>query len=247
MKKISFSEKRFGLSVTKPKKRKKLKLFWIVVFSIVIMVVTIAIPKIIQCSINQLSITDDLNATWLGSIASYWGGVIGGVISGTLTVIGVILTIKYYKDSDQNSKRIEHMPFIKMKIIDSKMAGKPNLSKTKIIEKSNRRKEIDKSKIVFLHFDLENIGRDFASILSLHIGHNFGGIAYNELLKVGDKIQLELGVYVDDLFNNESIDFRIQYVDCMTNEYIQEYTIKKDKRIIIENGYPEFIGQTHSI
>lgn len=123
------------------------------------------------------------------------------------------MTIKYYKDSDQNSKRIEHMPFIKMKIIDSKMAGKPNLSKTKIIEKSNRRKEIDKSKIVFLHFDLENIGRDFASILSLHIGHNFGGIAYNELLKVGDKIQLELGVYVDDLFNNESIDFRIQYVD----------------------------------
>lgn len=247
MKINSFSEKRFGLYVTKTKKRKNLKIFYIVVFSIAIIVLTIAIPRIVQYSINQLSVTDDLNATWLGSIASYWGGVIGGIISGTLTVIGVILTIKYYKASDQNNKRIEHMPFIAIKILSNKMAGTPNLSKTKIIEKSNRKKEIDKSKIVFLSFDLENIGRDFASILALHIGHNFGGIAYNELIKVNDTVNLELGVYIDDISKGESISFGIQYIDCMTNEYIQKYTIKKDKRIIIENGYPEFIGQTHSI
>ncbi len=243
----SFSEKRFGLYVTKRKIIKNLKNFCIVVFSIAIIVLTIAVPRIVQYSINQLSVTDDLNATWLGSIASYWGGVIGGVISGLLTVIGVVLTIKYYKKSDKDNRRIEHMPFIIVNIKGSKLAGNPNLSKAHIIEKNSRTQEIDKTKIKILNLELENIGRGFSSILTLHIKQNFSGIAYNELLKVGDKIQLELGVYVDDLSNNESIDFRIQYVDCMTNEYIQEYTIKKDKRIIIENGYPEFIGQTHSI
>lgn len=247
MKNFSLSEKRFGLFVTKNEKKKKFKKICIVVFSIMITVLTIAIPKIVQCSVNQSSVIDDLNAISSGSTASYWGSVIGGIISGLLTVIGVVLTISYYKKSEQNNRRIEHMPFIAIKILSNKMAEKPNLSKIKIIEKSDRRKEIDKSKIVFLNLDLENIGRDFASILALHIGHNFGGIAYNELIKVNDTVHLELGAYVDDISKGESISFGIQYIDCMTNEYIQEYTIRKDKRIILENGYPKFIGQTHFI
>lgn len=36
--------------------------------------------------------------------------------------------------------------------------------------------------------------------------------------------------------------FALQYVDSKTNEYIQQYEIRKEyNRIIIENGYPQFI------
>lgn len=245
--KNSYLEKRFGLSIEKNKKNLFLKSLCIIFVAIIIIAIAVIVPKTIQCSISQLTISDDLNATWLGSIASYWGGVIGGIISGTLTVIGVTLTIKYYKKSDKNNKRVEFIPFIEIKLVGNKMAGQPNLSKTRIIEKHSRIKEIDKSKIVFLDLELENIGRSFASILALHIGQDFGGVAYNELIKVGDKTHMELGVYIDDISKGDSISFVIQYIDCMTNEYVQEYTIRKDKKIIIENGYPKFIGQTHSI
>ena len=42
----------------------------------------------------------------------------------------------------------------------------------------------------------------------------------------------------------KGINFSIQYIDAMRNEYVQEYTIKNDhKQIGIECGYPEFLEQ----
>lgn len=40
---------------------------------------TIGVQNFIQRSIEKLAVTNDLNATWIGSLASYWGGIIGGV------------------------------------------------------------------------------------------------------------------------------------------------------------------------
>ena len=74
--------------------------------------VVLAIQSLIKENVESLAVTNDLNSTWISSVASYWGGVIGGCISGTLTIVGVVWTIKYYKDSDSSKTRIEHMPFL---------------------------------------------------------------------------------------------------------------------------------------
>ena len=42
----------------------------------------------------------------------------------------------------------------------------------------------------------------------------------------------------------DGVSFSLQYIDSMTNEYIQEYTIKsKYSTIEIECGYPQLLGQ----
>lgn len=104
MKGIKITETRFGL-VKRGKKR--YTLLYILLFIIAIgvaLTVAVIVQNTIHSSLNQLEVNNDLNSTWLGAVASYWGGVIGGVISGSFTVIGVILTIVYYKKAD-NKKR----------------------------------------------------------------------------------------------------------------------------------------------
>lgn len=52
--------------------------------------------------------------TWIGSLSSIWGAIIGGVISGALTLIGVRLTIK----NELNKEFQEKMPEQLMNIED---------------------------------------------------------------------------------------------------------------------------------
>ena len=42
----------------------------------------------------------------------------------------------------------------------------------------------------------------------------------------------------------EGLHFGLQYIDSMTNEYIQEYTMKADgSSIEIDCGYPQLVEQ----
>ena len=42
----------------------------------------------------------------------------------------------------------------------------------------------------------------------------------------------------------EGLHFGIQYIDSMTNEYIQEYTMESDGSLIeIDCGYPQLLKQ----
>jgi len=51
----------------------------------------------------------------------------------------------------------------------------------------------------------------------------------------------------EDHLDERTVEFSIRYIDCMTNEYFQTYSLRTDNDSTIENGYPSFIGQTHSI
>ncbi len=242
MKKNSYySEYRFGQENKSKKSHIVKNILLILVLTFLIAMVSIGIQIIIQRSVNE-----DIEI-WLSALPSYWGGIVGGAISGTISVIGVYLTIKYYRDSDATKSRIEHMPFIHMRMIKAERIKFPDVSKAKIIEVPNRNYIIDKNNLWILDLELENIGNGFANTLVLHIGTHIGGEAYHRLLKVGETDHLQLKFYLDDV-QHSSLEFGLQFIDSMTNEYLQTYTISYTKQsIVIESGYPFFIGQTHFI
>ena len=91
--------KRFGLPYN-PQKEKKTKnklvrhiVLFLIVFIAVAVLLTLGVEALIRLSVAHLSVNNEMNATWIGSVASYWGGIIGGMISGILAFIGVCYTI----------------------------------------------------------------------------------------------------------------------------------------------------------
>lgn len=265
--------KRFGITIKKKNWFFRiLKIIVLIcVLSYCIYKVTFGVQNYIQSSINKLSVTDDLNATWIGSLASYWGGILGGIISGTLTIIGVAWTIKYYRDSDAVKSRLEYMPFLMLET-DRFTKRKEDIIKEDIIKDINiyeiysselkfkieknkktitKNKEKIKEKIFYCKINIKNIGNGFAKTLVINTGENIGGIAYDELIQVNDTNEFYLKIHlVTDVIYDE-INFAIRYIDCMTNEYMQYYKIEwscnKFDKIKINNGYPSFICQTHEI
>ncbi len=237
-----YSESRLGQMIT-PKPKHILRNSLLILGSVgLILQISIGVQVIIQCSIIEDT------QTWTSSLPSYWGGIVGGFISGSISFIGVFLTIRYYRNSDAAKNRIEHMPFIHIAVRQAQKTKTPDLIKAKIIEVPNRNYEIDRNNLMLMDLELENIGNGFANTLVIHLGNNFGGKAYQKLLKIGEKEQLQLKFNLDDAKHTSDIIFGLQYIDCMANEYAQIYTIKYNKHsITIENGYPQFLGQTHLI
>uniref|UniRef100_UPI003A8EE19D hypothetical protein n=1 Tax=Ellagibacter isourolithinifaciens TaxID=2137581 RepID=UPI003A8EE19D len=92
------------------------------------------------------------------------------------------------------------------------------------------------------HVTIKNIGHGFAKTLVIHTGFNIGGFAFNKVITVGDC------TYTYFVINEESLKagatFALQYIDSMTNEYIQEYSVKEEYSTIdIECGYPKLLEQ----
>lgn len=246
---------RFGIPIERKDKRWHKKILLIIFLLIVFGAVTIGVQISIQHSIDKLSVTNNLNATWIGSLASYWGGIIGGVISGSLTVIGVAWTIKYYNGSDAIKRRVEHMPFLMVEMngytdkkTDGSVTGGVNIYEIKSKEINNGNSE---EKTFYYRIRLRNIGQGFANTLVIYTGDNFGGLAYNELIQVNDSGEFCFKIHINKNILGDEINFGVSYIDCMTNEYTQLYKIQWKSQnfndIKLENGYPSFICQTHII
>lgn len=240
-------EDRFGIPMHKKNKHKVLKTILLAaVCFLIIALIAISIEKILQISLDCISVNDDLNSAWLSSVASYWGGIIGGVISGTLSVIGVFFTIRYYKNSDAKKDRVKHLPFLELNILNKKHIVGVDLTKTYYIEGTNNRKNNDSTLFLF-NVQIENIGSGFAKTLVLQTNENIGGIVYNRLVKVNKTTDLQIKAYSNNIVE-EGLTFGIVYIDCMSNEYQQLYTIKcRKQNYYIESGYPIFLGQAHDI
>ena len=103
--------------------------------------------------------------------------------------------------------------------------------------RSDKKKAIKEYKIT-----IRNIGNGFANTLVIHTGFNIGGLAYNKVISVGDSEYLSL--MIDPNALKVGIDFGLQYIDAMRNEYIQTYIIsEKYGQMEIECGYPRFLVQ----
>lgn len=226
--------KRFGL-LHNPKKDKKKRnkimrqiIIFLCVFIILAALLAIGFEMLMRNYITHLTVTDALNSTWIGSLASYWGGIIGGIFSGAFAFLGVFYTIKYYKETDEQKERIAIQPFLLITTGATKRVEKGY----EIGSKSDSKKQYN--------ITIKNIGNGFANTLVFHTGFNIGGIAYNKVILVGESEFLFFMIEPNNL--KRGINFGIQYIDAMRNEYIQEYTIiEKNGRVDIECGYPNYI------
>ena len=225
--------KRFGLPFNPQKERSDRNkitnqiIAFLCIFVIIAIILAIFFSLKLRNYVACYSIDETIDSVWIGSLASYWGGIIGGVFSGAFAFLGVFYTIKYYKESDMQKERASIQPFLLVTIGAHKDIPKgfslgPNSGKEK-------NKEIKVT--------IKNIGNGFANTLVVHTGFNLGGFAYNKLIQVNE------AEYLFFMANSEEIQtgvsFQIQFIDSMRNEYIQEYKmIEKNGNIDIECGYP---------
>ncbi len=229
---------RFGLPYNPKKEKKKNNkiirhiVFFLFVFIAISVLATLKIEALIRGTIAKLAVNDTIDSTWIGSLASYWGGIIGGLISGILAFIGVFYTIRYYKESDEQKEKAAIQPFLNITV---EPAGKATHGFS--LGKSSEDK-----KTLKVNVNIKNIGNGFANTLVVHTGANYGGLAFNNVIEMREAIDLFFMVNEDEL--KAGLQFGIQYIDSMRNEYIQKYDIKKeDSEIKIECGYPRFFDQ----
>lgn len=231
--------KRFGLPYN-PRKEKRMKnkitkhiVVFLCLFIVIVAIATVGFAMLMRNYISCLTINDTVDSAWISSLASYWGGIIGGVISGVLAFLGVFYTIKYYKESDEQKEKSLIQPFLLVTV----GADKEPPNGFELGPKTDGKKATKQVKIT-----IRNIGNGFANTLVIHTGYNVGGMAYNKVITVGDAQFLFFMADSDDL--KQGMEFGIQYIDAMRNEYIQEYIISEKRgHVDIECGYPKFLKQ----
>ena len=236
---MSVKIKRFGLPYNPQKeKRRKNKItkhiiIFLCVFIVVAAILAIAFSLMMRNYIACLSINDTIDSVWIGSLASYWGGIIGGVFSGVFAFLGVFYTIKYYKESDEQKEKSAIQPFLLVTVGADKDVKKGFALGASSDEKKDQKE---------IKVTIKNIGNGFANTLVIHTGFNFGGLSYNKVISVGESEALFFMADPNDI--KKGLNFGIQYIDAMRNEYVQEYTITdKNGHIDIECGYPGFLEQ----
>lgn len=210
--------------------RKSYAVINIIVFLFFSIVMVLILSTIIERIIHAYIIIGQ-EETWVSSIASYWGGIIGGIVSGVFAFLGVFYTIRYYKDSDEKKERASIQPFLLVRTGQDKYQISQvgfTLGKSPIQE----RKEI--------RISIQNIGNGFASTVAIHTGFNSDGFEYNEVIPINDYTYTYF--IADKSRLVEGLPFEIYYIDSMTNKYIQEYKIKSEYGSIkIECGYPQLL------
>ena len=228
--------KRFGKSFEpgNEKRKKRNALLGVLVFLLVAIAVVALVSISIEAAIRHCVVLGQ-EETWAASVASYWGGIIGGVVSGILAFLGVFYTIRYYKESDAQKERAAVQPFLLVEL-----GQDPRHEPSTGFSLGDRTDDKEKQKTI--NVTIKNIGNGFAKTLVIHTGFNVGGHAFNKVINVGDNAYTFFVLNKDNL--QGGVSFSLQYIDSMTNEYIQEYTIKsKYSTIEIECGYPQLLGQ----
>lgn len=227
---------RFGkpYELGKEKRKKRNALFGVIIFLLVAIAVIVIATIMIEHLIRGY-VVEGQEETWAASIASYWGGIIGGVISGILAFLGVFYTIRYYKDSDIQKERASVQPFLMVEPYkDNHIEPRKGFA---LGEKTD-----DKEKQIIIYVVIRNIGHGFAQTLVIHTDYSIGGISFQKVIKVDDSAYTFFVINKDNIASG--LNFTLQYIDSITNEYIQHYELKEDHgSIIIECGYPQLLEQ----
>lgn len=225
---------RFGKPFDPNKERRnKRKSFIAVVAFIICAIIVVTVLAIFFEKQILIHVAEGQEDTWIASIASYWGGIIGGVVSGVLAFLGVFYTIRYFKESDAQKERAAVQPFLLVEIWKGNQLKLPRgFTLGDIHLDINKRKEVQIS--------IKNIGNGFANTIVIHNGNNLGGYAFKKVIPVGDSVYTFFDADLEKL--PEGLPFGIQYIDSKTNEYFQEYCMRLyDGEIQIDCGYPQVI------
>ncbi len=226
---------RFGkpFDPNKKKKDKRKSHVRVILFLIIAIAIVSAVTIYIESVIKGYVITGQ-ESTWTASLASYWGGIIGGMVSGVLAFLGVFYTIKYYKESDAQKERAAVQPFLMINTcVDSRHEASCGFGIGSRTDNKEKQRRVDVC--------IKNIGHGFAKTLVIHTNQTgFGGHAFNRVINVGESANTFFMLNKDD--DNDTMTFSLQYIDSMTNEYIQNYElITENGRVEIECEYPQLL------
>lgn len=175
-------------------------------------------------------------------VLNYGGTIIGSVIAGALTLVGVLITILAQREDQKNENKRLVMPMLKITPdeYDYKYSYVPfdvNLTEE---SKVRERKDIEDTKNVTIK--VTNVGQ--RELLELYAG-DFRGTFFDEgghfyklhpVLYSGDSISLNLAFYEKGVYDNDldqscfdptgsPIDFRFYFKDCLENWYSQDFSL----------------------
>lgn len=238
--KFEITESRFGKKQSKSKKYKQIIPVLIVIILVTLFILfSVIFAEMIRCNINKLSVDNNTNATWIGSLASYWGGIIGGIFSGIIAIIGVFYTIQFTREADRKKERQGIQPFLNIEIAKIPFSQAKSFQ---IVDNESSTNEVANNGFCKIYLSITNIGNGFAKTLTFGTGENFAGVEFSEVFTVNERKEILLSVQTSKL--EEEIEFFIWFVDSMTNEYIQCYKLKQDKTgtgFSLDIGYPDYI------
>ena len=244
MKSFEVNMKRFGKNQSKKKKLKWKNVMILIILLIIIFVgCAYKVENLIQSSVVKLSVDNDVNATWIGSLASYWGGILGGIFSGIIAVFGVFYTIQFTREADRNKLRQSIQPFLNVNKVTSQYNYNNSDIKQFQISGVNRQdNKLKPQSLESIYLGITNIGNGFANTITFGTGENYLGIAYKDVFTINETKIVRLNVPKQKL--NEGFIFNILFLDSMANEYVQEYEIRHyqtGEKYYIDVGYPELI------
>ena len=241
MKHDKISVTRFGQDQLQKKKKKWIKPVIVgLVLTAIFVFLTLKGEDLIRSNIVKLSVDNDANATWIGSLASYWGGILGGIFSGVIAIFGVFYTIQFTREADRNKERQSIQPFLNVKIV-----APPSGITVRQFKFADEPKYVDgKAEQSFypIYLSITNIGNGFANTLTFGTGENLTGLSYKEVFTINEAKVVQLDVQTYKM--SKGVSFFIWFADSMTNEYIQYYELKRDSSgtgYNLDVGYPNLI------
>lgn len=157
--------------------------------------------------------------------ADGWGSFFGGVVGGILTLSGVFMTIRHYKKSDKNSEEKQKKlvkPILKYQVGGQLFHSRDrNVYKTTINPNDD---EATESNISGTTISIQNISKSIAENVRVYFQQNDLGredikIAFAQALKENETIILDLK------FVNVSrpYSFEIKYMDILENNLSEAF------------------------
>lgn len=194
---------------------------------------------------DYVSSSENNTSIWISSLASFWGAILGGIVAGITSIVGIILTIRYYRDADSNNRMLENRPFLNIRGVNFFQNNIPYKIRDLCQFGSGE-------KHIIIEIVLENIGKNFLRTLTYNDATNFGGYEFNYVIKANQVLEQNFQVVI---LYDSGCEYKIvfTYMDCFMNEYAQEIIFRvndnfntlKDK-VNIEANFPILIEKTFS-
>lgn len=129
---------------------------------ILIGIVAVVAPVLIDIFVFGNSLPSNIgNEAWAGFLGSYIGGV--------CTLIALVATIHYYKDSDKKKEKAAIQPFLHVTVGHGN--GEPRKGFSLPGDTKKKSEELKQ-----INISIQNIGNGFATTLVVYTGYNFGGL-----------------------------------------------------------------------
>lgn len=200
---------------------------WILI-SVVIAIILLIIG-VNRFILNHISSKVDVSAI----NANYWVSIMGSIIAGVLTLIGVVLTIMYYRNSDLEQRRLEYLPYL---MISPWYEG---CSLTTVFDAIyDQPGDVLKYNIM-----VKNIGNQYAQINEIYDGITSTVVGYNIVIPKGEERFILFKLTKESLIEGHII--YITYSDALGNKYLQTYCLRYPYEhrgyydLQVDNTYPQ--------